>query len=79
MKYKYLKKGELYYIRLPHGYLRVQYICIKDHQRKFHSLNGATEYSLSMDEVNRLVARVPRQKGALKRLAAYKKFNKGSN
>jgi len=84
MKYKYCKKGELYYLRLSHGYLRVEYIGIKDKQRIFHTVNGSTEYKLSLEEVSRLIARVPRQQGALKRLAenrkkqvAYQKFRSG--
>ena len=77
MTHKYCKKGHLYYLRLPHGYLRVEYIGIKDRKRIFNTVNGATQYTLSADEVDRLIARVPRQKGAIKRLAAYKKFNQG--
>lgn len=77
MKHKYCKKGELYYLRLPHGYLRVEYIGLKDHKRLFNTVSGTTQYILTAEETTRLIARVPRQKGALKRLANYKKFRAG--
>lgn len=78
MRNLYCKKGELYYLRLPSGYLRVVYQGMKDHKRYFNLVNGKMQYILSKDEVNRLVARVPYQAAAQKRLKNFKKFkNKG--
>ena len=70
---RFFKKGEIYYVRLPDGYIRCEYLGSKKCRRRFRRIDGKIDYLLTPTEADRLAARVPRQKGALKRLAEFKK------
>ena len=74
---RFLKKDAIYYLRTSRGYVRVKYIIGRKRKRVFHSLDNRTQYTLSVEEAEVLISRVPRMKGALKRMNLIKKINRG--